>query len=211
SQLKKRLGIVDQRKLDEYLTSVRDLERRITLAAKADEKGTSASPLGMKPPSGIPTDYGEHIRLMGDIMALAFQTDTTRVATFVVANEGSNKSYPFLDAPEGHHDLSHHGNDAAKQEKIRRINRFHVKQFAHLLEKLKGIKEGNGTLLDNCMVVYGSGISDGNQHSHFNLPVLLAGGGGGTITTGRHLKVKADSPMTNLYMSLLDRMGAPAD
>ena len=121
---------------------------------------------------------------MYDLLVLAFQGDLTRVATFVFANEGSNRTYPFIDVPEGHHDLSHHGGDAEKHEKIREINRFHVTQFAYLLEKLKSIAEGERTLLDNSMIVYGSGIGDGNAHNHDNLPILLAGSGGGTIAAG---------------------------
>lgn len=209
-KLQRRLGVVDQRKLDEYLTGVRDLERRIAMAGK-NEEGSSAAALGMKTPSGVPADYGEHIRLMQDIMALAFQTDTTRVTTFVVANEGSNRSYAFLGAPEGHHDLSHHGNDAGKHEKIRKINRFHIEQFAHLLTKLKGIKEGNGTLLDNCMLIYGSGISDGDRHNHDDLPILLAGKGAGTVKPGRHVKYAPGTPLTNLYLAMLDRMQVRCD
>ncbi|MFN0051635.1 MAG: DUF1552 domain-containing protein [Planctomycetales bacterium] len=210
-QLRQRLGITDQRKLDEYLTAVRDLERRIASAQKAPDVGTSASPAGMTPPAGIPKDYADHIRLMGDLMALAFTTDTTRVATFVLANEGSNRSYPFIDVPEGHHDLSHHGGDAKKHEKLKRINHFHVTQLAYLLEKLAGIREGAGTLLDNCMIVYGSGIGDGNAHNHDNLPILLAGRGAGTIQPGRHIKYENGTPLTNLYLSMLDRMQAPCE
>src|SRR5262249_27458219 len=139
---------------------------------------------------------------------LAFQGDVTRVSTMVIANEGSNRSYPFIDVPEGHHDLSHHGNDAKKLDKIKKINRFHVTQFAHLLERLKGVSEGEGTLLDHCLIVYGSGIGDGNQHNHDNLPILLAGRGSGTIKPGRHIKYETGTPLNNLYLSMLDRVGA---
>src|SRR5205814_533574 len=122
-------------------------------------------------PAGIPADYAEHIRLMYDLMALAFEGDLTRVATFVVANEGSNRAYPFIDVPDGHHDLSHHGGDAEKQAKIRKINHFHVTHLAYFLTKLKGIAEGERTLLDNSMILYGSGLGDGNAHNHDNLPI----------------------------------------
>jgi len=206
--LRTKLGIADQRKLDEYLNAVRELETRIARADKADVGEQAA---GIKAPEGIPKDYGEHIRLMEDLMVLAFQGDVTRVATMVIANEGSNRSYPFIDVPEGHHDLSHHGNDAKKLEKIARINRFHVTQFAHLLERLKAVKEGEGTLLDHSMIVYGSGIGDGNQHNHDDLPILLAGRGGGTIKAGRHVKYETGTPLNNLYLSMLDRVGVKRD
>jgi len=147
---------------------------------------------------------------MYDLLTLAFQTDSTRIASFIMAHDGSNRSYPFIGVSDGHHDLSHHGNDQAKKEKIAKINEFHVKQFGYFLQKLRSIKEGDGTLLDNCMVVYGSGIGDGNRHNHDDLPVLVAGKGGGTIQTGRHIKYEKNTPMTNLYLSMLERMGSPA-
>ena len=148
---------------------------------------------------------------MADLLVLAFQCDLTRIATFVFANDGSNRSYPAIGVPDGHHDLSHHGGDPAKQERIRKINQFHVAQFAYLLEKLKSIPEGDGTLLDHCMIVYGSGISDGNATIHDDLPILLAGRGNGTIKTGRHLRYPKETPLTNLYVSMLDRMGVEVD
>jgi len=129
----------------------------------------------------------------------------------MLADEGSNKSYRFIDIPDGHHDLSHHGGDPKKHAKIRDINRFHVRQLAYLLEKLKSIPDGNGTLLDQCMVVYGSGIGDGNRHNHDNLPVLLAGRGGGSIDPGRHIRYEIETPMCNLFLSLLDRVGVNVD
>jgi hypothetical protein len=148
---------------------------------------------------------------MYDLLALSFQTDTTRIASFIMAHDGSNRSYKFIDVPEGHHDLSHHGGDEVKKQKIAKINRFHMTQFAYFLEKLKSIKEGNGTLLDNCMIVYGSGIGDGNRHNHDNLPVVFAGRGGGTIQTGRHIRTERETPMTNLYLAMMERMGAPTE
>jgi hypothetical protein len=144
---------------------------------------------------------------MGDLMTLAFQADVTRVVTFVVANEGSNKPYPFIGVPEGHHDLSHHGNDGAKKAKIAKINEFHVKQFAYLLGRLKSVKEGGGTLLDHCLIVYGSGNSDGNAHNHDNLPVLLAGRGGAT-KPGGHAVYRKETPLNNLWVTLLQKLGA---
>lgn len=206
-RLEQRLGGADRRKLDEYLTAVRETERRISSAATAQDPAT----LGVKTPEGVPADYEAHLRLLADVLVLAWRTDTTRVSTFVFANEGSNRSYAFMDVPEGHHDLSHHGNDAAKQEKIRRINRFHVTQLAYFLDALAAVREGEGTLLDHSMIVYGSGIGDGNRHNHDDLPVLLAGGGGGTLQPGRHIRVEPRTPMTNLYLSLLDRIGVHAE
>ena len=201
-----KLGTSDQRKMDEYLSSVRDIEERLDRAARLPEV---KPPDGTSRPAGIPATYEEHIRLMGDLMALAFQADVTRVCTFVVANEGSNKPYPFIGVPEGHHDLSHHGNDGAKKAKIAKINEFHVKQFAYLIGRLKSVKEGEGTLLDHCLIAYGSGNSDGNAHNHDNLPVLLAGRGG-SIKPGRHVVYRKETPLNNLWVALLRRLGSKA-
>ena len=204
-KLRDRLGVADRRKLDEYLTGVREIEQRIDRARPVVEVGQST----LARPAGIPGDYREYLRLMSDLLVLAFRTDSTRIATFVFANDGSNRSYGAIGVPEGHHDLSHHGHDARKQEKIRSINRFHVEQYAYLIERLKEVPEGEGTLLDHCMVLYGSGISDGNAHSHEDLPILLAGKGNGTIRSGRHVRFSKETPLTNLHLSMLDRMGVP--
>ncbi|MDE2506954.1 MAG: DUF1552 domain-containing protein, partial [Planctomycetota bacterium] len=201
------LGVNDRRKLDEYMTSVREIERRI---ARAEHKTGDPSAPKHQPP-GIPKDNQEHIRLMMDMLVLAFQTDQTRIATFMLANEGSNKSYEFIGVPEGHHDLSHHGGDPKKHEKIKKINDYHIKQYAYLLERLKSIREGDGTLLDHSMIVYGSGISDGNKHNHDNLPIIMAGRGNGTIHTGRHVKLEKTTPLNNLYVEMLDRVGVKVD
>jgi hypothetical protein len=207
SQLKNRLGANDARKMEEYLTSVRDLEVRLTRA----ETGNVQAPPGATKPAGVPKDYQEHIRLLCDLLVLAFQGDLTRIATFVFADEGSNRSYRAIGVPEGHHDLSHHGGDKDKLEKIRQINRFHMSQFAYLLGKLQAIPEGERTLLDQCMLLYGSGNSDGNRHNHDDLPIVLAGKGGGTLKTGRHVKYPNETPLTNLFLSMLERMDAPID
>ena len=205
--LEGQLGTTDRRKLDEYLSAVREIEQRIERASKdLDSKS-----LGMKKPDGIPDSYEDHLRLLADLLVLAFQTDTTRVSTFIFANEGSNRSYAFMDVPEGHHDLSHHGNDAAKQDKVRQINRFHVTQLAYFLKKLKSVSEADGTLLDRCMIVYGSGIGDGNRHNHDDLPILLAGRGAGTLQPGRHIKYPQGTPLTNLYLAMLDRLGTKVE
>lgn len=207
-RLQKKLGFADRRKLDEYLNSVRELEERLHRTQfTASVQGIDGVPV----PKGIPKSYSEHIDLMSDMLALALQTDTTRIATFVHANEGSNRSYPFINVSEGHHDLSHHGNDEKKKEKIKQINLFHAQRVAYLIGKLKSVKEGNGTLLDNTMLVFGSGIGDGNAHNHDNLPVVLFGKGGGTITTGRHVKYDKETPIANLYLAMLDRLGVQTE
>lgn len=200
--LQKHLGYTDKQKLDEYLSSVRDIERRLTDA----DKFNKTMPDYPKP-TGIPGDYKEHIRLMFDLQVLAFQTDTTRISTFMLAHDGSNRSFPEIGVPDGHHGISHHQHNPEKLEKIAKIDEFYSEQFAWFLTKLKNIREGNGTLLDNCMIVFGGGISDPDRHSHDDLPVILAGGGGGTLKRGRHLKLRNDTPMCNLYLSLMERMG----
>ena len=205
--LRSRLGIRDQQKLDEYLHAVREVESRI---AQVELLGKGGTP-NMQKPSGIPKVYSEHARLMMDLLALALQTDQTRIATFMMANDGSNRSYAEIGVRDGHHDLSHHGGNKKKQESISRINQLHMTQFAHFLRRLKSVKEGNGTLLDSCMILYGAGIGDGNAHNHDNLPVLVAGSGGGRIETGRHLKFKQNTPMNNLFLSLLERMDVRTD
>jgi hypothetical protein len=194
----------DQRKLDEYMTSIHDIEQRLERAMHMPEVKV---PEGVAKPTGIPASYEEHIKLMGDLMVLAFQTDVTRIATFVIANEGSNKPYAFVGVPEGHHDLSHHGNDKVKKEKIAKINTFHVTQLAYVLGRLKAVKEGDGTLLDHCMIAYGSANSDGNAHNHDNLPLLLAGKAGGSIKQGRHVRFPKETPINNLWVAMLQRMG----
>ncbi len=205
-RLKGSLGFTDRRKLDEYLTAVRELEQRIERA------NSFASTLpDYERPTGIPRSYEDHLKLQFDLLALAFQTDTTRVSSVIMAHDGSNRQYPFIGVRDGHHDLSHHGGDEEKLAKIAKINHFHTTQFAHFLEKLKSIKEGEGTLLDNCMIVYGAGLGDGNAHNHDNLPVLLAGGGGGTLRPGRHVRFQRETPMANLFLSMLDRVGAPIE
>jgi hypothetical protein len=202
--LRNKLGATDQRKLEEYFTAVREIEQRIERAEKLPEVKVPETAR----PSGVPAKFEEHLRLMCDLFVLAFQTDVTRVCTFVLCNEGSNRPYRDIGIPEGHHDLSHHGRDPKKQAKIKQINTFHITQFAYLLTKLKAIKEGDGTLLDHCMIAYGSGNSDGDRHNHDDLPVLVAGKGSGTIKTGRHLRLarEKDTPLNNLWLSLLDRM-----
>ncbi len=214
-RLDTRLDGSDKRKLDEYLSAVRDLERRI----EASEKFVIELPPEQRQLKML-SDYNfeGHARLMMDIMALAFQTDATRISTFILGHDGSNRPYPKATAvgyetgiAEGHHDLSHHRNDPEKLTKLAIINRYHMTQFAYLLGKLKAVKEGDGTLLDNCMVLYGGGLSDGNSHTPENLPIVLAGKGGGAINAGQHIHLGQLTPITNLYRSMLEVMGTPTE
>lgn len=198
-----RVGVNDQRRLDEYLTSLREVERRVTSVPVANLGGVPV----MERPSSNPADYRNHLRVMADLLVLAFQADITRVSTFVFANEGSNRNYRLINVADGHHDLSHHQNNAEKLQKIRDINRFHIEQFAYMIDRLKRIPEGEGTLLDNSMILYGSGNGDGNRHNHDDLPVLLVGKAGGRLRTGRHLRYPRNTPIANLYLEMLDRMG----
>ncbi|MGV2336710.1 MAG UNVERIFIED_CONTAM: DUF1552 domain-containing protein [Planctomycetaceae bacterium] len=200
------LSGADRQKLDEYFTSLRDVEQRV---ARADQGPREVPEL--KLPDGVPAELKEHIRLMFDILALAFQTDSTRVATFMLADAGSNRTYPDVDVRDGHHELSHHQNDQGKMEKISRIDRYLVEQFAGFLTRLSSISEGGSTLLDNSMILYGSAISDGNRHNHDDLPILLAGGGGGSIKSGRYIKYAKETPLNNLFISMAQRMGAQLD
>jgi len=204
-----RLGATDRRKMDEYLTGLRETE--VAIQQEAKFRATAAKPSDMEKPEGIPSDFTEHVRIMYDLLAFALQTDATRIATMMVQHDGSNRAYPFIGVSEGHHDLSHHGNSPEKKEKIAKINRFHMEQFGYFLGKLKAMREGSGSVLDNSMIVCGSGIADGNAHAHHELPVILAGGGGGTLQPGRHVRYEKDTPMTNLYMSLFEKMGVKAD
>lgn len=192
----------DVRKLDEYFSAIRDIEKRI----ESSEKFPPIQNPDFNAPEDTPKDFQEHVRLMLDLIVLAFQTDITRIVTFALANEGSNKTYPTLNITDGHHNLSHHGGNTAKIDKIRKINIYHIEQLAYLLEKLDSIPEGEGTLLDHSMICYGSGNSDGNRHSHHDLPVLLSGGGCGTIQGGQHIQYPNETPLNNLWLSMLNRM-----
>lgn len=193
--LRKKLGKTDQRKLDEYFSSVRELEQRI------ERDGTKLTEVpDYKVPEGVPREVEAHIRLMYDIMTLAFQTDMTRISTFMLGNAGSNRSYPMVGVKGGHHSLSHHQNDPKKMQDITKIDIFLVTQFAYFLDKLKSVKEGDGTLLDNSLILYGSGLADGNRHTHHDLPIVLAGTGGGQFKTGRLLHYPNDTPLNNLFL-----------
>jgi hypothetical protein len=199
----------DRHKLDQYFSALRDVETRIERAARLPDV---RPPSDFSVPAGTPKDITEHAKLMSDLLVLAFQADVTRVFTYVFANEGSNRSYPFIGVNDGHHELSHHNNDTAKKAKICKINTHHTTQLAYLLGKLKEVKEGDGTLLDHCMLAYGSGNSDGNRHNHDDLPVLVAGGRKGAIKTGQHIKLASkETPISNLWTSMLDRMEVKVD
>jgi hypothetical protein len=208
-KLKGSLGGNDGRKLEEYLDSVRALEGRIQKISGHEDEAAGGAKTDLKLPSGIPGDFAEHARLMFDIMTVAFQTDTTRIATFMLTNGGSGRTYKEIGVTGGHHELSHHGNDQAKIDGIRKINVYHMTQFAYFLEKLKGVKEGKGTLLDNSMIMYGSCIGDGDRHNHDDLPIVLAGGGGGTIKSGRVVP-SCRGNLCDLYLAMLGRMGVEA-
>ncbi|HSY19364.1 MAG TPA: DUF1552 domain-containing protein [Candidatus Acidoferrales bacterium] len=198
-----RLDTHDRDKLDQYLTGVRELELRIQ---RTEKMGDPKDP-ARETPAGIPATYGEHIELMSDILLLAFQTDSTRVATLLLAHDGSNRSFAEIGIPEGHHDLSHHFGNEEKIKKIRDIDVWYVQQVARFLEKLRDTKDVDGnSLLHNSMILYGSGNADGNRHTHVNLPIILAGGGGGTLSPGRFVQQGA-KPASNLFLSLADRMG----
>ncbi len=197
--LARRLGRDDRAKLDEYLHAVRELEAR--LGQPQEDPGAQAE----RP--GKPGDRAEHIQMMGELLTLAFQTDATRVATLMFGNAGSNKSYPQLGVSDGHHSVSHHRGDEQKIDKVRRIDRFHVEQLAALVERFASVREGDGSMLDNMVIVYGSGIGDGNRHHHHDLPVLVLGGGAGRLASGRHVRFPRDTPLTNLYLTLLDLAG----
>jgi hypothetical protein len=203
SDMQRRLDARDKDKLDQYLTGVRELEARIQ---RSEKLGDPKNPAQEAPP-GIPPTYAEHIQVMFETMLLAFQTDSTRVATMLLAHDGSNRSFAEIGIPEGHHDLSHHDGNEEKIKKISDIDLWYVKQLAGFLEKLRATKDVDGrSLLDNSMIVYGGGNADGNRHTHVNLPVILAGGGGGTIQPGRFVQHGA-TPLANLYLSMADRMG----
>lgn len=203
--LQAKLGHSDRAKLDEYMTGVRELERQIEHA----EKFTKQLP-DIDAPTGVPSEFKEHIRLMYDLMAMAFQTDTTRIATFLVAHDGSNRSFRDIGVGEGHHYLSHHRNEQSKIDKLAKIDKFYVEQFSYFIEKLAAMREHDGSVLDHSMIVFGGGHSDGNRHDHVNLPVVLAGKGNGELETGRHVDHNS-KPMNNLFLTMLDKFGTPVD
>lgn len=212
--LRQQLGASDRIRLDEYLSGVRSLEDRIERAARPGQsKWKARAPLPMEQkPEGQPKDYADHVRLMMDMIALAFQTDTTRIITFLFGNEVSNQNFSFLEGVKGgFHDMSHHQKDAEKLKAYHAINKWHMEQYGYLLRKLRDMKEGDSNVLHNSMILIGGGIRDGDKHDPHNLPILLGGRGGGRIASGQHLVYEKDSPLSNLYVSMLDAFGAPVE
>jgi len=205
--LQKKLSGSDNRKIDEYFASIRDIEQRI----EKTERMRPVLPPDYKAPGEFPATTQEHIRMMFDLLLLAFQTDSTRVATFMLAHDGSNRSFPEIGVPDSHHNISHHQSDPEKLAKIAKIDLFYMQQFAYFLQRMKETKEGGKSLLDTSMIMYGGGINDGNSHGHDRLPVILAGRGNGTVNPGRHIVLPEQTAMTNLHLALLGRMGVKAD
>lgn len=208
TRLKNTLGPADRRRVDEYLHSVRDVEQRIQRA----EASALENPLpDVDRPTGVPAAYADHARLMFDLQLLALQGNVTRVVTFQLARETSNRTYPEIGVPDAHHPLTHHGNDPEKIARMAIINRFHVSLFAEFLEKLKATSEGDGSLLDNVLYLYGSGMGNPNVHDHTNLPIIVAGGAAGNMQGGRHIQFREATPLANLHLTLLDKVGVPMD
>jgi hypothetical protein len=204
TRLGKSLGPADRARVSHYLEAIRDVEQRIQKA----ERSVKENPLkDLDRPAGVPAAYADHARLMFDLQVLAFQGDVTRVSTFQMARETSNRCYPEIGVPDPHHPLSHHGNDPAKIARMAKINEFHVSLFAEFLAKLKASKEGNGTLLDHSLLLYGSGIGNPNVHDHINLPILVAGGAAAGMKGGRHYRFNKATPLANLHLTLLDKAG----
>lgn len=208
ASLKRQLGPRDRAKVTQYLESVRDVERRIQ-RAKAQTADESLQDLDR--PVGVPTAYADHAKLMFDLQVLAYQADVTRVITFQLARETSNRTYPEIGVADPHHPLTHHGNDPAKIAKVAKINRFHVSLFSYYLERLKATKEGDGSLLDHSVVLYGSGMGNPNVHDHTDLPIIVAGGAAGRMNGGRHIRFAQPTPLANLHLTLLDKVGVRLD
>jgi hypothetical protein len=208
TRLQKTLGPEDRTRVGQYLDTVREVERRIQKA----EAGTADNRLpDLDRPVGVPAAYADHARLMFDLQVLALQGDVTRVITFQLARETSNRTYTEIGVSDPHHPLTHHGNDPEKVARMAKINAFHVSLFAYFLEKLKSTPEGDGSLLDHSLYVYGSGMGDPNVHDHVNLPVLVAGGAAGRLTGARHIKYAEPTPLANLHLTLLERVGVRLD
>jgi hypothetical protein len=207
TRLRGRLGSSDRTKLSEYLESVRDVERRIQ---KAEEQNSRDLPV-VEQPAGIPEDFAEHATLLGDLLWLAYQTDLTRVSTFMLANENSGRPYPEIGVPDAHHSISHHQNDPRNLDLLGQINLLHMRQFAHFIQRLQSTPDGDGTLLDHTILVYGAGISDSNTHFHDDLPVALVAGSRTGFSGGRHVRYERRTPVTNLWLTILDRLGVRRD
>ena len=207
ADLRQQLGVADRVKVNEHLDAIRDIERQIQ---KAEEQGARELP-AIERPAGVPATFPEHARLMFDLQVLAYQSDLTRVITFMMGRELSGRSYPEIGFYEGHHPTSHHQNDPVKIAKLTRVNAHHAVQFAYFLERLRSTADGDGSLLDHVTIVYGGGMSDGNSHSPDNLPILVAGGGAGQLKGGRHLRFPEGTPVANLHATLLPKLGVQVD
>jgi hypothetical protein len=205
SDLSRELGAGDRVKLGQYLDAVRDIERRIQMAEKQSDREVPV----VDQPAGIPATFREHAKLMFDLLALAYETDLTRVATFMMGREITGRTYPEIGVADAHHPISHHQKDPIKLEKLRKINRFHMELFSDFITRLASTPDGDGTILDHAMIVYGAGMSDSNTHGSYDLPILLAGGGAGG--GGRHIRYPEDTPLANLHLRLLDKMGVPIE
>jgi hypothetical protein len=208
AELERVVGGGDRARLDQYFDSVRALERRIQLS---EAQGADAELPDLARPVGIPGTYEDHVKLMFDLLALAYQADITRVFTFMLGRELGGRTYPHLGVPDPHHGLSHHRNDPEKLDKLARINTYHMGLFAHFLANLQSTEDGDGSLLDHSMVMYGGGLGDSNDHAHFDLPELVVGGGAGALRGGRHLRYPKDTPVNNLLVSMLGKAGVPAE
>ena len=207
ARLRSELGPRDQVKLGEYLDAVRDVERRIQMA----EQQTPRALPSLDQPAGVPDSFEEHAKLMFDLQVLAYQADLTRVITFMMGHETSNRAYPEIGVPDSHHALSHHGGDRALIEKLKKVDTYLTTMFAYYVDRLASTPDGEGSLLDSVMVLFGSGLSDGNRHNHHDLPTLLVGGGAGQLSGGRHVRVAPDTPNTNLFLTMLDKLGVPLE
>jgi hypothetical protein len=202
------VGASDRVKLSEYLDSIRDLERRISVAEKTS--GETSETTGMERPVGVPVTFEEHSKLMYDLQVLAFQTDMTRVITFMLGREQTDRNYREIGVPDGHHPLSHHKEMEENITQVEKIDLLHAKMYAYFVNKLKNTKDGNGTLLDHSILMYGSSLSDGNFHIHNNIPMLLLGGGSGALKGGRHIKYQGQ-PLSNLHLAVLDMLKVPVE
>jgi hypothetical protein len=207
-RLNARLGTRDRSKLSEYLDAVRDIERRIQ---RAEQQNATLVLPPMERPTATPEEFEEQAHLMMDLQVLAWQTDMTRVTTMMMAREGSNRSYRSIGVSDGHHSLTHHQNDAEKIDKTMKIDKLHVETFAYLVNKLATTRDGDGTLLDHSMLLYGSSISDGNKHTHHDLPIVVVGGANGQLKGGRHIRYAQETPLNNLLLNMLGKAGVPAD
>lgn len=209
ARLQRDLGQPDRRKLDEYLEAIRNAERRIQMAEAQSERELPV----IDQPAGVPPTFEEHAKIMFDLQLLAYQADLTRVITFMVGHETSQRAYPEIGVPDAHHPLSHHGGNAEKIAKLIKVNQYHAQMFAYYLSRMRDTPDGDGSLLDHSTILYGSGMSDGNGHNHHNLPTLLVGGATGNVIGGRHIRYprETETPVANLFLNVLDKLGVPLD